>query len=166
MRYRIPSLQLLVVLVGRRMLWLVYPTTRRFTRLNTRFTRISGQPSVPCQYIIRVPTQKIHHSTHTRFTFPDSRLFLQQVYYFVLLHASTHTNTRTHTTRRPCSSVLSSVVPLAASCGPFVSRSQPLSPVAHVSSTPSPENLPTTLRVPPPTVCSEFRRTPSSLIYS
>ena len=123
--------------------------------LNTRFTRLPGQPSVLRQHIFRAPTRQYHRRIHTRFTFPDSRLFRQQVYSSVLPHASTHTDTRTHTTRRPCSSVPSSVVLLAAllwSFRPIVL--QPLSPVTHASSIPSPENSPKR---------SEFRRLPSAL---
>ena len=74
---------------------------------------------------------KIHRGAHTRFTFPDSRLSRQQVYYFVLPHTSTHTNTRTHTTRRPCSSVHSSVVPLAALLWSFVHLSPSPFPLSH-----------------------------------
>ena len=53
----------------------------------------------------------------------------------VLPHASTHTDTRTHTTRRPCSSVLSSVA--SPCCSSHESSRpivfQPLSPVVHAS---------------------------------
>ena len=66
--------------------------------------------------------------------------------------------TRTHTTRRPCSSVLSSVVPSCFLCL-SVPSSQPLSPVAHASSTPSQGKPAETLLVPPPAICSEFRLT-------
>ena len=66
-------------------------------------------------------------------------------------------NTRTHTMRRPCSSVLSSVVPpllppvvLSSTClpAPFPCRTRLVNTISG--------ELAETLRIPPPTVCSEF----------
>ena len=82
----------------------------------------------------------------------------------LLLPSSTHTDTRTHTTRRPCSSVLSSVA--SARCSSHESSRliflRPLSPVVHASLIQSPENL-RNAPAPPHTVYySSTHRSPTN----
>ena len=120
--------------------------------LNTRFTRLSGQPSVLCQHIFRAPTRKYTeaHPHGSRFQTADCL-----VSRFIISYSLTPAHTQTlalspHDARALLFSPRSCPLLLPVVLSSPVS--QPLFPVAHASSIPSPENFPKR---------SEFRRLPS-----